>query len=516
MLFAQAPPRLQTPSVEFSALLPVLILLGGAILLLVIGALLPRRSRYSWHAAFAIAVALASIISAIPLWFRTRDDGPISVVANAVRVDGLTIFLTIVIVGGVILTALLAEGYLQRERLEGPEAYVLLLLSAAGGVIMAGANDLMVIFLGLEILSLAVYVLAGIHVRRVRSGEAALKYFVLGAFSSAFLLYGIALVYGATGTTNITGIQSFLATNILTNDLMLLAGFALLLVGLGFKVAAAPFHAWTPDVYDGSPSPFVAYMASGVKAAGFAAIIRVFVYGFSSYATDWRPIVYVMAVLSLIVGSVIAVSQTNVKRMLAYSSINQAGFMLLGIQAATNLGVQATAFYLATYTFTVAGSFGVATVVGRSGDNAHDLSDYKGLAKRAPLLAFAFLVFLLAQAGVPFTSGFLAKFYVVGAAIDAGSFSLGLIAMLTSVISAFVYLRIVLTMYSDKADEGAPIFRVPVGAKIALATCVVATIGFGVVPGPLTDASKTAVTPIVAPAGPASAAGAAANASTGG
>ena len=506
MLFAQTPPQLETPSVEYSALLPVLILLGGAVLLLVIGALLPRRSRISWHAPFAIAVAAASIISAVPLWFRTRDDGPISVVANAVRVDGLTIFLTIVIASGVILTALLAEGYLRRERLEGPEAYVLLLLSAAGGVIMAGANDLMVIFIGLEILSIAVYVLAGIHVRRARSGEAALKYFVLGAFSSAFLLYGIALVYGATGTTNLTGIQSFLATNILTNNIMLLAGFALLLVGLGFKVAAAPFHAWTPDVYDGSPSPVVAYMASGVKTAGFAAIIRVFVYGFSSYSADWKPIVYVMAVLTLIVGSVLAVSQTNVKRMLAYSSIGHAGFILLGIQAATDEGVQAAIFYLATYTFTVAGSFGVVTIVGRTGDNAHDLSDYKGLAKRAPLLAGAFLVFLLAQAGVPFTSGFLAKFYVIGAAIDSGSFPLGLVAMLSSVISAFVYLRIVLTMYSDDADEGAPTFTVPVGAKIAVVTCVLATIGFGLIPGPLTAASKTAVTPVVAPAASAPAA----------
>ncbi len=555
MVLAAPPEMLDTPGVEFSALLPVLVLLGGAVLLLVIGALLPRlskapwhplgglvggvavlavpavvlargdtldrwhnllavtgvvllalavgfrrRSHFSWHAPFAALVAVASIVASVPLWFRARDDGAISVVADAVRVDGITVVLTVVIAVGVILTALLAEGYLRRERLDGPEAYVLLLLSAAGGVMMAGANDLLVIFLGLEILSIAVYVLAGIHVRRARSGEAALKYFVLGAFSSAFLLYGIALVYGATGTTNITGIRSFLATNILTNDITLLAGFALLLVGLGFKVAAAPFHAWTPDVYDGSPSPVVAYMASGVKTAGFAAIIRVFVYGFSSYRTEWQPIVYVVAVLTLLVGAVVAVSQTNVKRMLAYSSINHAGFILLGIQAATDRGVSATVFYLATYTFTVAGSFGVATVIGRTGDNAHQLADYRGLAKRAPLLAFAFLVFLLAQAGVPFTSGFLAKFYVLGAAVDAGSFPLALVAMISSVISAFVYLRIVLTMYGDDAPEGAPTYAVPAGAKIALVASVVATIGLGIVPSPLTDAAKTAVAPASAPA----------------
>ena len=499
MILAQVPDQLNTPAVDFAALSPVLILLGGAVLLMVTGALLPRQSRYPWHAACTLLTAGVSIVASIPLWYRTRDDGPISVVADAVRIDGITVFLTVVIAVGVMLTALLADGYLRRERLEGSEAYVLLLLSASGGVIMAGANDLMVIFLGLEILSIAVYVLAGIHVRRSRSGEAALKYFVLGAFSSAFLLYGIALVYGATGSTNLGAIRSFLATNVLTNDLTLLAGLALLLVGLGFKVAAAPFHAWTPDVYDGSPSPVVAYMASGVKTAGFAAIIRVFVYGFSTYRAEWKPIVYVVAVITLFVGSVLAVSQTNVKRMLAYSSISHAGFILVGIQAASDVGLRATIFYLATYTFTVAGSFGVATVVGRTGDNAHALSDYRGLARRSPLLAGSFLVFLLAQAGVPFTSGFLAKFYVIGAAIDARSFWLALVAMLTSVISAYVYLRIVLAMYGDDPAEGAPTFRVPPGTRIALVVSVVATIGLGVIPGPLTNAARTAVTPVTAP-----------------
>ncbi|HEX2576038.1 MAG TPA: NADH-quinone oxidoreductase subunit N [Aquihabitans sp.] len=557
MLLAQTAQELEldTPSVEFSALAPVLVLLGGAIVLMVVGAMLPRRGRapwhplaavvlglallvapvvvlaqgdtttrwqnllavagvvllllaatfrrpgrFSWHAPFTALVAAASIVTAVPLWFRARDEGTIRVVADAVRVDGLAVFLIVVIAVSVILTALLAEGYLRRERLDGPEAYVLVLLSAAGGAIMASANDLMVIFLGLEILSIAVYVLAGIHVRRARSGEAAMKYFVLGSFSSAFLLYGIAMVYGATGTTNITGIRSFLATNILTNDILLLAGFALLLVGLGFKVAAAPFHAWTPDVYDGSPSPVVAYMASGVKVAGFAAIIRVFVSGFEGYADDWQPIVYVLAVVTLLVGSILAVSQTNVKRMMAYSSINHAGFILLGIQAADDTGVQATAFYLAVYTFMVAGSFGVATIVGRSGDNAHALTDYRGLARRSPLLAFAFLVFLLAQAGVPFTAGFWAKFFVLGAAVDAGSFPLALVAMVSAVISTFVYLRIILTMYGEDPDHDAPRLPVPAGAKVALVVSVLATIGLGLVPGPLNDAARTAVTSDRAPA----------------
>jgi len=492
MMLAQVQ-RLDTPAIEWAALLPILIVLGGAISVMVIGSLTPRRPKVNWHSAATLVTASAAIVSFVFLWFRVRDDGPISVVADAVRVDGLSVFLGITILCGVVLSTLLTPGYLRRERLEGPDPYVLLLLSAAGGLIMASANDLLVLFLGLEILSIAVYVLAGIHVRRARSGEAALKYFVLGAFSSAFFLYGIALVYGATGSTNLSDISAFLSANALSNDLLLLAGLALLLVGLGFKVAAAPFHSWTPDVYDGSPSPVVAYMASAVKTAGFAGIIRVFVYTFSSYQTDWQPLVAVIAVATLLVGAVLAVSQTNVKRMLAYSSIGHAGFILLGIQAASELGTRAALFYLATYTFTVAGSFGIVTVVGRTGDNAHQLEDYRGLAKRSPLLAFAFLVFLLAQAGVPFTTGFLAKFGVIGAAVDSRSFWLALVAMLSSVISAYVYLRIVLAMYDSESEAAGPALPVPLGARVAIVAAVVATLGFGLWPQPINQAAKTAV-----------------------
>ena len=504
-LLAQlGPPNpIKAPPVTWSALLPVLVLLGGAVVVMVGGALAPRRSRVPWHLGLTLLTAAGSIGTAIPLWFRVRDHGPLSVVSDAVRIDGLALFLSIVILVGVMLAALLTDGYLRREDLQGPEPYVLLMLSAAGGLVMASANDLIVMFLGLEVLSLAAYVLAGLHVRRLRSGEAALKYFVLGGFSSAFFLYGIALTYGATGTTNLTRIQAFLATNVLTNDGLLLAGFALLLVGFGFKVAAAPFHSWTPDVYEGSPSPVVAFMASAVKTAAFAGLLRVFVFGFGLDRVDWQPIVYVVAVITLLVGSVLAVVQTNVKRMLAYSSINHAGFVLVAVQAGSARGVQSALFYLATYTFMVAGSFGVVTIVGRRGDNRHQLDDYRGLARTEPLLAFAFLVFLLAQAGVPFTAGLWAKFYVIGAAIEARSFWLALVAMLSTVISAFLYLRIVLAMYAgdDEGDEPArrpARLPVPVAAKIALVISVVATIGFGLVPGPLTHASKTAVPKIAA------------------
>jgi len=486
--------RLDTPQVEYSLLLPLLILIGGAVLLLVAAALVPKRAGTAWYSRFTILTGAASIVSSAFLWFRLRDDGPSSAVGEAVRLDTVAVFAFVVIVTGVVITALLARGYLEREHLSGPEPYVLLLLSAAGGLIMAAANDLLVLFLGLEILSIATYVLAGIHIRRIRSGEAALKYFVLGAFSSAFLLYGIAQVYGATGSTGLDDIHRFFATTALTNDVTLLSGFALILVGLGFKVSAAPFHAWAPDVYEGSPSPVVAYMASAVKAAGFVAFVRIFVLGFGNFADDWKPLLYIVALLTMVVGAVLAVSQRNVKRMLAYSSISHAGFMLMGIQAGTVKGTAAVLFYLATYTFTVAGSFGIATIVGRTGDNAHDLAEYRGLARRSPFLAFSFLVFLLAQAGVPLTAGFVAKFGVIGAAVDARSFWLGLVGMLSSVISAYVYLRIVLAMYGEEPEEGAGrvAYDIPFGARLAIVVSALATLGLGFYPQPLLSAARTA------------------------
>jgi NADH-quinone oxidoreductase subunit N len=409
----------------------------------------------------------------------------------------------VVIAAGVILAALLADGYLRREELEGVEPYALLLLSASGGVVMAQANDLIVLFLGLEVLSIAVYVLAAMHARRVTSQEAGLKYFILGAFASAFLLYGIALIYGGTGTTNLATIMGLFSENLLTNDGLVLAGLGLVVVGLGFKVSAVPFHFWTPDVYQGAPTPMVAWMASGVKVAGFAGLLRVLVVGFQSYAVDWQPLLYGLAVATLLVGSVLAVVQTNVKRMLAYSSISHAGYVLVAVQAASDDGVQAALFYLAAYTFMVAGTFGVATLVGRKGDGRHALEDYKGLGQTRPALALTLAIFLFAQAGVPLTSGFFAKFYVITAAVDAGSVWLALIAMLAAVIAAFLYLRIVVTMYmGDAEDESAAAatagITIPPGAVIALALCLLVTIGVGVWPGVISGAAHDAIPTLVA------------------
>jgi NADH-quinone oxidoreductase subunit N len=403
-----------------------------------------------------------------------------------------------------VLAALLADGFLRRESMGGPEFYVLLLLSAAGGVIMAMSNDLIVLFIGLETLSIAVYVLAGMNLRRVQSQESGLKYFVLGAFSSAFLLYGIAMLYGATGSTNFVDIRNFMAAVVPIHNGLLLLGLVLVLVGLAFKISAVPFHAWSPDVYDGAPTPATAWMAAGVKAAAVAGLVRVFMLTFSNYASTWKPIVYVLAILSMVIGAALAIVQSNVKRMLAYSSISHAGFILVAIEANSTDGIAAAAFYVAVYTFMVAGSFGVATIVGRKGDGNHQLSDYKGLVRTNPWLAGSFIVLLLAQAGVPFTAGFFAKFMAITAAADAHAVPLAIIAMVSAVISAFLYLRIIVAMFMTGGDDGVEAevdrskrLRVPFAAGLAIGICVIATIGYGIVPDlllkPARDATPAAV-----------------------
>jgi NADH-quinone oxidoreductase subunit N len=473
-------------------MMPFLIVLGGAIVLLAGGALVPKRI-VRWAAApFTVVVALVSMGFAFPVWHKVQHHGAFQTLHNAVGIDGFSLFFWFLIDAAVILTALFLDGYLRREDLAGQEHYVLLLLSASGGFVMAAANDLIVVFLGLEVLSIAVYVLAGSHLRRERSGEAAIKYLILGAFSSAFFLYGIALVYGATGSTNLADIADFLATNVLSSDGLLIGGILLLLVGFGFKVAAVPFHTWTPDVYQGSPTPVTAFMASGVKAAGFAGLLRVLYLAFGTYRLDWQPVIYVLAVLTLIVGAVLAVVQSDVKRILAYSSISHAGFILVGVEAATADGLSASLFYLAAYTFMVAGTFGVFTIVGRRGDGHHDISNYRGLARRQPLLALVLTILLLAQAGVPFTVGFVAKFEVLAAAARAHSYWLALVAMLSAVIAAYLYLRIVITIYAGESDEEAtkparPRFRVPLSAGIGLGLALAFTVVFGIVPDYLTQ-----------------------------
>ena len=503
-MLAQATSDFVGPPVDWWAISPLLVLLGGGLVVLVGGAL-ARSWPKGLFALATVATSVAAIVLSILIWDDISDGGDRFLIADALRFDRFTLFITITICAAVGLAALLTDDFLRREDAEGPEVYGLYLMCAIGGVVMAAANDLVVLFLGLETLSIALYVLAASNRKRPESQESGLKYFVLGGFSSAFLLYGIALVYGATGTTHITSspagepsIFATLETTIFLGDskTLLLAGLALMIVGLSFKIAAVPFHWWTPDVYQGAPTPVTAFMASAAKAAGFAAMIRVLTYGMSSRLDDWQPVLWVIAVLTMFVGAVLAVVQTNVKRMLAYSSISHAGFILVGVVAANERGVGGALFYLLTYGILVIGTFGVVTLIGRTGDHEHELDAYRGLGRRRPILAFTLTILLLAQAGVPLTSGFVAKFGVIAAAVDAESYVLAVAAMLSAVIAAYLYLRIIVSMYladPEPADADREPVRVPLAAGLAITISLAFTLLVGFFPGWLIDLARDAV-----------------------
>ncbi|MGK0313222.1 MAG: NADH-quinone oxidoreductase subunit N, partial [Ilumatobacter sp.] len=470
---AQLPAQaFQGPEVNWFALSPMLALLAGALGIMVVGAMTPQwpKGLYAFVSAFTAGTAGAL---AMVQWDDITDNGVQTLVGGVVAFDTFAMFLTITICMSLLLVSLLTDSFLRGTPNEGPEIYALYMVAAIGGIVMASANDLIVLFLGLETLSLALYVLAASNRRSLKSAESGIKYFVLGGFASAFFLYGIALLYGASGTTNITEMVIAFrnGVDLGNSDPLALAGIAMLIVGLGFKVAAAPFHVWTPDVYEGAPSPVTAFMASVGKAAAFAAMIRVLVTALPFFRDDWGPVIWALAVLSLVVGSFLAVVQTNVKRMLAYSSVSHAGFLLVGVEAARNTagealpgdGIASVALYLMLYSVLVIGSFGVVTVVSKaSGDEDGDssLDSFKGLAKRRPTLALAFTVFLLAQAGVPLTSGFIAKFGVIQAAVEEESYVIAVIAMVAAVVAAFLYLRIMVNMWladSDGGDDAEPV-----------------------------------------------------------
>ncbi len=462
---------LATPSVTWSLMWPLLLLSLGPILLLTVTSVVPSL-QVRFPAVATVGIGVAAIVATIPIWDRVNNtEGPQSLVAGALEVDDFTVGVMGVIGLSVVLTALFLDDYLRSENLSGTEWYALLMLSAAGGIILAAASDLVVAFLGLEILSIAVYVLAALQLRRTSSQEAGFKYLILGALASALFLYGVAMVYGATGSTTLEGIASAgvnpAGLDPRADSSMILAGMALLFIGFAFKVSAVPFHVWTPDVYAGAPTPVVAYMATGVKVAAMAGFARVFIGAFGSYSDDWRPMVFALALLSMLVGSIAALAQTNVKRILAYSSVTHAGFMLAALFAAGAglAGAQALMFYFVAYTLMAAGTFGILTGLSTPGDDANDLANYRGLARRQPLVSMLLAVLLFSQAGIPFTAGFVAKFRVILATVEVDGYLLAGLAMLSAVISAAAYLRIIgavfladdpTAVHGDDADAGDP------------------------------------------------------------
>jgi NADH-quinone oxidoreductase subunit N len=475
------------PAIDWYRLSNILVILGGALVLLLVGSLTPKWPRGMYALGAAVTTGASAVLTAL-LWRDLGEGQSISLVGNALTLDHFGLLSTFVMTLSVLLVSLVVNDHLEREGEDGPEVYGLMLSALIGGIIMVLANDLLVLFLGLETLSLAFYLLVASSRKRSTSGEAGLKYFILGGFASAFFLYGIALIFGVAGSTSLPKVADGLARlNVGTSDSMVLAGVALLLVGFAFKVSLVPFHVWTPDVYQGAPTPITALMASVGKVAAFSALARVFLTGLSGRADDWAPAIYALAVVTLVVGSVVAVVQTDVKRMLAYSSISHAGFILVGLEAATHtsssdaaLALSSVSSYLFIYSFLVIGTFGVVSVV--VGEAEATLDSFKGLGKSNPVLALAMTVLLLAQAGVPGTAGFIAKFGVIRAAVAVESFPLAVIAMVAAVVAAFLYLRIMVSMWLQ-TGEGNRVVAQPGSTPLAIGIAVASALGVGILPG---------------------------------
>ncbi len=401
-----------------------------------------RDQRLAGH--LALAGLVTTLVTVIWYWAAGVQAAPGAgmVAADAFRYATSTIFLV-----GAILAVLLSLGYLGRERILVPEYYLLVLLATVGMMFMGSGTDLVVIFLGLELMSVAVYVLAGVNRRSVFGAEAALKYFLLGAFASGFFLYGIALIWGATGSTNLSTIAGEITRLGVQGSPMLLAGVGLLLIGFGFKVAAVPFHMWTPDVYDGAPTPVTAFMAAAVKAAGFAALVRVLLEALGPVSAVWTGAVWWLAVITMVAGNLVALAQRQLKRMLAYSSIGHAGYLLAAVASGTALGAAAFLYYALVYTLMTVGAFAVLSAAGRGGEREVLIDDLGGLASRRPWLAIAMAVFMLSLLGFPGTAGFIGKWYILSAAIDAQHASLAVVLVGASVVSAGYYLPVIMAMF---------------------------------------------------------------------
>ncbi len=440
-----------TPGGFVLALLPELVLTCWMLVLLVAVA---WRHRDEGDQQMAGQLALMGLVSTllVVLWMWVKGAYP-ETLTGMIALDGFRYATSAIFLIGAILVVMLSLGYLGRERILVPEYYVLVMLAAIGMLFMASGADLIVIFLGLELMSMAIYVLAGIDRRSAFSAEAAVKYFLLGAFASGFFLYGIALLYGATGTTNLTQMHYQIVTLGLETNLMLLAGIGMLLIGFGFKVAAVPFHMWAPDVYDGAPTPITAYMAAAVKAAAFTALIRVLLHALGASDAVWMEIILWLSVITMIVGNLIALAQTHLKRMLAYSSIGHAGYILAALASGSERGAAAFLFYIFAYTLMTLGSFAILAAVGTRGERDVRIDDLSGLASRRPWMALAMTVFMLSLLGFPGTAGFIGKWLVLSAVVSADQIVLAVLLVIASMVSAGYYLPVVMAMYMKSAPS---------------------------------------------------------------
>ena len=472
-----------TPVIAWRSIAPELALVGGGILTLLIDAFRPHVRRTVLAGLTLATIGLAS-------WFTfDLKDHRAVVMQGTVAVDGVALFGKMILLLTCAMAVIISYHYLSRRRIHRGEYYPLILFSTAGMTLLAGANDLLLVFLALEVLSLALYVLAGFARRDDASQESAMKYFLLGAFSSAFLLYGIAIAYGATNSTSLSGISQVAATS---NARLMFTSMALMAIGFGFKVAAVPFHMWTPDVYQGAPTSVTGFMAAGTKAAGFIAFLRVFLVALGPLQWDWRPVLWIIAVLTMVVGSVVAISQTDIKRLLAYSSIAHAGYVLIGVVAASREGTAAALFYLLVYAVMTLGAFATIIASAPGGEERLSLTEWTGLGQRHPLFAGVMTLFLLSLAGIPPTAGFMGKFFVFSAAVQSGETALVVVGVLTSAIAAFVYLRVIVAMWLQDPAPGAVGLGPSPALSAGLAIAAAATVAIGVWPQGLIDLARHA------------------------
>ena len=501
---------IHAPSVSYHALSPVLIVLGAALLGVLVEAAIPRAERYAAQLVVTLGGLVAATI-AVALLHGTNE----KTVSDALSVDGVGLFLqgTILILA-IVSTLLVAERsvdvgspivasaavvvgsptdvQLSRTDRIQTEVFPLLLFAVSGMLIFPISNNLLLMFVALEVLSLPLYLMAGLsRRRRLQSQEAALKYFLLGAFGSAFFLYGIALLYGYANSVDL-GVILDATRSSNKSDTLLFLGLALLLVGLLFKAGVAPFHSWTPDVYQGSPTPVTAFMASCTKVAAFGAILRVLYTAFSTTAWDWRPVIWGAAIASMAVGAIFGLTQTDIKRILAYSSIAHAGFILVGCVALSKDGISSVLFYVLTYGFSTLAAFGLLMVVRDADGEATHLSQWSGLARKSPVVAVVMTILLMSMAGIPLTAGFVGKFAVFKAAYHVAG-PLVVMALVFSAIAAFYYLRIVVLMFFAQPPENGPTIAIPGwSTSIALTLGVLVTIVLGIVPQPVLDLASKA------------------------
>ena len=476
-LAAQVLPSIPPPGADYMRILPELVLSIFGMLVMIVDPLLDEENSHQSLGTIALIGTIAALGSTF--WMAQY---PGTAFWNMVRVEGFSVFFHFLVIAIAAVAILSSFEYLKVQRIRAGEYYGLILFGTVGMCLMSSAIELVLVFIALEISSISTYVLAGFRRRDAASSESSLKYFLLGSFATAFFLYGVALMFGATGSASIDAISQVLRSG--NVPVLAYVATALLFVGLGFKVASAPFHVWTPDVYEGAPAPVVGLMSTGPKAAAFAVLLRVM---FEANAPGRFWLIWVSAALSMTLGNIGALVQDNVKRLLAYSSIAHAGYLLVAFAAQPELGASAAMFYTAAYAAMNVGAFAVVSHFANAGEKYVALEDYAGLGRRSPMLAATLTFFLMSLIGIPITGGFFAKFYVLTAALKSNLVGLALILVMNSAVGAYYYLRIIVMMYMREPRGEVPVTRVPAAAALAIAACVVATLFLGVLPGRVLD-----------------------------